>query len=232
MRALLLSNSANYGTEPLVHAIASIRLLLADVDRLVFVPYALHDHDAYTQSIATALAEVCEVVGAHKLDQSELKKAKAYFVGGGNTFRLLHRLQSDGTLELLRDQVTQGVPYMGASAGTAICGPTIRTTNDMPIVEPKSLAALGLVSFHLNCHYPDPEMGPRKFMGETRDERIAEFLEENDSKVICLREGAWIDITGTTATIGGTRGGRLFERGCAPISLSNGDILSLTGELS
>ncbi|MDE3206146.1 MAG: dipeptidase PepE [Acidobacteriota bacterium] len=223
MRALLLSNSTNAGSETLGHAREAVGATLGGADRLVFVPYALHDWDAYTDHVGRALADVCQVTGVHRMSRDEWERAPAIYVGGGNTFRLLDRLQREGLVEVIRRLVGEGVPYMGASAGSVIAGPSIRTTNDMPIVEPASLQALGFLGFHLNCHYPDPPSGPRVFMGETRDERLAEFLEENDSEVVCLREGAWLEVDGDRVALGGPTGGKLFRRG-APISaLNEGD---------
>ena len=223
MRALLLSNSTNAGSEMLEHARERIGALLAGVEQLTFVPYALHDWDAYTEKAGRALAEVCRVAGAHRLTRAELKGSQAFFVGGGNTFRLLDRLQEDGLIDLIRQRVSEGARYMGASAGSVIAGPTISTTNDMPIVEPASFDALGLVGFQLNCHYQDTPTGPRVFMGETRDERLVEFLEDNDSEVVCLREGSWLEIDGDTVVIGGAPGGKLFRRGSAPCPLLAGE---------
>jgi dipeptidase E len=112
------------------------------------------------------------------------------------------------------------MPYMGASAGTNIAAPTIRTTNDMPIVEPDGFDALGLVPFQINPHYLDPDPQSRH-MGETREERIREFLEENDRVVVGLREGAWLRIEGGEALLRGA-GARVFRRGEAPREVAAG----------
>jgi dipeptidase E len=125
------------------------------------------------------------------------------FVGGGNTFRLLDALQRTGLLVVLRARVLDGLPYMGASAGTNIAAPTIRTTNDMPIVEPATFSALGLVPFQINPHYLDADPASTH-NGETREQRIGEFLEENDVAVLGLREGTWLRVDGPRASIGGT----------------------------
>jgi dipeptidase E len=219
MRALLMSNSTNAGGRLLEHAQGPLRELLVGVSRLVFVPFALSDHDGYTEEVRQALSPLVDVVGAHTLSLAEIKTAPAYFVGGGNTFRLLKRLQDDGLADILRARAARGVPYIGASAGTCIAGPSVRTTNDMPIVEPRTLSALGLVPFHLNCHYFDTPAGPRQFMGETRDERLEQFLEENDSVVVGLREGAWLDVDAEDIRVGGRHGGKIFRRSRAPEEL-------------
>lgn len=192
MQLLLMSNSTNHGRSPLAHA----REAIADVlggRRLVFVPFALADHDAYTAVVSEALQGVTEVTGLHTADDpaAMINSAEAVYVGGGNTFRLLRTLQRLGVLDPLRSRVLDGMPYLGASAGTNLCCPTIRTTNDMPIVEPESFEALNLVPFQINPHYVDPAPGSTH-MGETREKRIAEFHEENAIPVLGIREGAWL----------------------------------------
>jgi dipeptidase E len=223
MKALLMSSSTTYEDGLLGHAIGHLERLLADTDRLIFVPYALSDWDEYTSRIRRALADICDVQGAHTLSVAQCVRAEAFFVGGGNTFRLLRALDGTGLGGVIRGAVAAGAIYLGCSAGSAVAGPTIRTTNDMPIVEPASLTALGLVGFHLNCHYLDSQPGPRTYMAETRDERLEQFLEENDTEVVCLRETAWLQIEGTRATVGGREGGRLFRRGAEPAELATGD---------
>ncbi len=225
MRALLLSNSTNPGMSTLEHARDAIRTHLDGASTLVFVPYALADLDGYTAGTKEALSEVVDVVGAHTLSSGDLEAADAFYVGGGNTFRLLKRLQETGMLELLQRRVADGIPYIGASAGSCVAGPSIRTTNDMPIVQPRGFAGLGLVPWHLNCHYLDPPNGPREFIGETRDERLAEFLEENQGPVVCLREGAWLEVFDEAVRLGGHNGGRLFQRGQDAAALDTGAVL-------
>jgi dipeptidase E len=214
-----MTNSSNPGGQPLEHAREALSRLLAEAGSLVFVPFALADHDGYTAQVRQALSGVVDVVGAHTLSLAQFAAAPAYFVGGGNTFRLLKRLQDDGTLDVIRERALSGVPYVGASAGTCIAGPSIRTTNDMPIVQTRTLSALGLVPFHFNCHYLDAPTGPRQFMGETRDERLVQFLEENDSAVVALREGAWLEVNGDRITVGGRNGGKILSRSTSPQEL-------------
>jgi dipeptidase E len=153
-----------------------------------------------------------------------LASAEAVFVGGGNTFRLLRALQSTGHLEALRARVAAGMPYMGASAGTNIAAPTIKTTNDMPIVQPASFDALGLLPFQINPHFIDADAASRH-MGETREERLREYLEENEVPVVGLREGAWLRREGATLRLEGRNGARLFRRGEAPEELAPGAAL-------
>jgi dipeptidase E len=227
MRLLLLSNSTNFGEKYLDHAMAEIRGFLDPVKRLTFVPFALADHEAYTAKARERFAregiDVTPLV-ADRGRADRLASAEAVFVGGGNTFRLLRALQSTGHLEALRARVTAGMPYLGASAGTNIAAPTIRTTNDMPIVQPPSFDALGLVPFQINPHFIDAEAASRH-MGETREERLREFLEENDAVVVGLREGAWLRAEGRGLRLEGLRGARIFRREREPEEVAPGTTL-------
>jgi dipeptidase E len=226
-RLLLLSNSTQHGQGYLDHAMAEIRALFAGVHRIVFVPFALKDRGGYTARARTRFApegiEVDELT-ADESGRRALESAPAVFVGGGNTFRLLKTLQESALLAPLQRRARAGMPYLGASAGINITCPTIRTTNDMPIVEPAGFAALSLVPFQINPHYVDADPGSRH-MGETRDDRIREFLEENDVPVVGLREGAWLRVSGTAGELGGRTGARLFRRGQAPEELVPGAAL-------
>ena len=179
---LLLSNSTAPGMRFLAHATEAIKAVMGDRGSLLFVPFASSDPDTYTGVMRQALAPAgIEVTGVHQARDltAAAADAQAVFVGGGNSFRLLRTLTTLGVLEPLRQAAQASVPYLAASAGANLAGPAIRTTNDMPIAEPGSLAALGLIPFQLNPHYLDP--GPRSpHQGETRPARIEEFLEEND----------------------------------------------------
>ena len=230
---LLLSNSTNHGQGYLDHAIGEVRGLLGTARRLVFVPFALHDRAAYAAKararFATEGIEVDELT-ANAVGRRRLGSAEAVFVGGGNTFRLLKTLQESELLEALRRRVRDGLPYLGASAGINIVCPTIKTTNDMPIVQPPSFEALGIVPFQINPHYLDPDPGSRH-MGETREDRIREFHEENDVPVVGLREGAWLRIEGAGGQVGGAASARVFRRGRAPEELVPGaSLAALLGE--
>jgi dipeptidase E len=207
-RLLLLSNSTDHGRGYLDHAMPEIRELFAGVRRIVFVPFALQDHAGYAAKARTRFAAEGIEVDALTSDDSgrrALESAEGVFVGGGNTFRLLKALQESALLAPLQRRARGGMPYLGASAGINITSPTIRTTNDMPIVEPAGFAALALVPFQINPHYLDAEAGTRH-MGETREDRIREFLEENDVPVVGLREGAWLRVSGPAGELGGRTG--------------------------
>jgi dipeptidase E len=222
-RLLLLSNSTNHGQGYLDHAMPEIRELLEGVRRLVFVPFALRDQAAYAAKAGARLGSEgieVEALSADKGGRRALESAEAVFVGGGNTFRLLKTLQDAKLLGPLQRRARAGMPYLGASAGINVACPTIRTTNDMPIVEPAGFDALALVPFQINPHYVDPDPGSRH-MGETREDRIREFLEENDLPVVGLREGGWLRIDGAAGRLGGA-GARVFRRGRAPEELAPG----------
>jgi dipeptidase E len=223
MRLLLLSNSTNFGEAYLDHAMAEVKDFFGAVRRIAFVPFALADRDAYTaKARARFEREGIEVAGVAA--PRDVFSADGVFVGGGNTFRLLKTLQESGVLDPLRDRARAGMPYMGASAGTNIAAPTIRTTNDMPIVPPPSFDAMGLVPFQINPHYIDADAASRH-MGETREERLREYLEENAAPVLGLREGAWLRREGRSLRLGGRNGARLFRRGAAPEELPPGAAL-------
>ncbi|MGZ0200252.1 dipeptidase PepE [Streptomyces sp. RM1] len=228
MKLLLLSNSTAPGHAYLEHAREAIARHLAGVRELLFVPYALADHDGYTEKVAAFMAELgIAVRGVHTGDPRRLAAdAQAVFTGGGNSFRLLRALHTTGLVEALRDRVAAGAPYMGSSAGTNMACPTLRTTNDMPIVQPPSFEALALVPFQINPHYLDP--APEStHMGETREERLTQFLEENAVPVLGLREGTWLVREDDRLELAGAAAGaRLFRRGAAPEEYGPGTDLS------
>lgn len=226
-RLMLLSNSTNHGERYLAHAAEEMLQLLAGCSRILFVPFALHDRAAYTAKFRTRLEELgknVDQLAADATGQRQIETAEAVFVGGGNTFRLLKTLREAELLAPLRARALAGMPYLGASAGINLAGPTIRTTNDMPIVEPRGFDALGLVPFQINPHYLDADPASTH-MGETRAERIAEFHEENAAVVVGLRERAWIRVEGERGWLGGERGACIFRRGGAPEERSTGDAL-------
>jgi dipeptidase E len=218
MRLLLLSNSTQYGRPMLEHAEVAVRDHLAGVSSVLFVPFALKDHDAYTTAVGARLSEWgLEVSGLHEAADpiAAVEAAEAVHVGGGNTFRLLREMRTRKLLDPLRERVLDGMPYMGASAGTNLACPTIRTTNDMPIADPKGFGALELVPFQINCHYLDaPDAATH--MGETREKRIEEYLEENNKPVLALREGTWLRRVDDQLALYGLRPARLFARGAEP----------------
>jgi len=223
-RILLISNSTLYGSGYLDHAEPEIRSFLGDAKRVLFVPYALFDRDKYAATAQQRFQKMgYELTSVHTAANpvAAVKETGAVFIGGGNTFRLLKALYEFGLIEAIRNRVSNGMPYIGSSAGSNVAAPTIKTTNDMPIVQPPSFNALGLVSFQINPHYLDPDPSS-KHMGETREERIIQFLEENDTPVVGLREGAMLRIEAGETILRGSTGARIFRRGMEPLEISPG----------
>ena len=215
---LLISNSTMHGTGYLDHAEAAIRELLGNRREILFVPFALHDRLAYTERARERCARMGYRVHAATEAAArslQLDQMDAIFVGGGNTFRLLKTLYDYGLLEPIRRFVAAGKPYIGSSAGSIVAGPSIKTTKDMPIVEPPSFRALGLTEFQISPHYLDPDPNSTH-MGETQEERILQFLEENETPVVGLREGSMLRLQGNSVVLKGPLAARVFRRGEPP----------------
>jgi dipeptidase E len=228
-RLLLLSSSRVHGGGYLDHAEMPIRDFLKGVARVLFVPYALHDRDGYATVARQrfgALGFELESIHREENPRRAVEQAQAIFIGGGNTFRLLDELYRNKLTELVRQRVEAGMPYMGASAGSNVAGPSIKTTNDMPIVQPPSFAALGLVPFQINPHYIDADPGSTH-MGETREQRLREYLEENETPVVAIREPAMICVEGDVITLEGSAGAKIFRRGQEPYEIEPGNLIEL-----
>lgn len=228
-RLLLISNSTLYGSGYLDHAAGEIVDFLGAAKRILFIPFALANHDVYAAQARARFAQMGVALDSlhEATDKREaLNHADALFIGGGNTFRLLKALYDFDLLRLIKERVARGMPYIGSSAGSNVAAPTIRTTNDMPIVEPPSFAALGLVNFQINPHYLDPDPGSRH-MGETREERLLQFLEENETTVVGLREGAILRIEDGRTMLKGSSGARIFRRGQEPQEVTPGSDLGI-----
>jgi dipeptidase E len=226
-RLLLISNSTLHGSGYLDHVERDIRGLLGASKRVLFIPFALHDRGAYAaQARARFAAMGYELDSAHEVDNPRyaVEQAEAVFIGGGNTFRLLDSLYEADLLPAIRERVRAGMPYVGTSAGAVVAAPTIKTTNDMPIVEPPSFNALGLISFQINAHYLDPDPSSTH-MGETRAVRLAQFLEENETPVVGLREGSLIRVERGTHRLLGRANARIFRRGQEPFEVETGSLL-------
>jgi dipeptidase E len=225
---LLVSNSTLHGRGYLDHVEEEIRNILGSARKVLFFPYALHDRDGYAAKARERFAAMgYEMSSAHAANQPQraVAEADAIFIGGGNTFRLLKALQDLEVLEPIRRRIREGAPYIGSSAGSNVAGPTIKTTKDMPIVQPRSFDALGLVPFQISPHYQDPDPTSRH-MGETQEERILQFLEENETPVLGMREGAWVRIENQSVTLRGSNGARIFRRGEKPVESVTGDEIS------
>src|SRR5262245_56405970 len=224
MRLLLISSSTLYGSGYFDYCASAVTTFLGpSVTRVLFVPYAVRDRDAYAAKVRDRFARLSLDVDSVHEGQGPVRaveNAQAIFIGGGNTFRLIDALWKEHVIEAIRARVRAGMPYIGSSAGSNVACPTIKTTNDMPIVQPPTFEALGLVPFQINPHYLDPAPGSTH-MGETREERIREFHEENGAAVVGLREGAWLERSGPTLHVRGAAGARLFQRGLPPVELAS-----------
>lgn len=217
-RLLLLSNSMNYGQEFLEHAVSDIEDFLgAEVKSVLFVPFAgvTRSYDEYTAAVRGRFEEMnYELVPVHRTaDPAEaVEQAEAIAIGGGNTFHLLRELYETGLIESIRARVEAGLPYIGWSAGSNVACPTIKTTNDMPIVEPPSFKALNLVPFQINPHYTDETL--TNHSGETREQRLSEFMKANaGATVVGLREGSSLRIEGERIKLLGEKTVRVFRSG-------------------
>uniref|UniRef100_T1PFQ7 dipeptidase E n=3 Tax=Musca domestica TaxID=7370 RepID=T1PFQ7_MUSDO len=221
---LLLSSSRVHGYGFLEHAKPEITNFFnkRNVQTILFVPYALKDYDKYTAVVSEALTPMgYKVEGIHTKGDpiKAIDSAQAIFVGGGNTFVLLKTLYEKNLVEVIRNRVlNQGVPYMGSSAGTNVATASINTTNDMPVAYPPSFVALNLVPFNINPHYLETDPNT-KHKGETRDQRINEYLEyEQQSRgVLGLREGTALLVEGQKATLLGDRNAKLFRPNQEPV---------------
>lgn len=192
---------------------------------ILFIPYARPggiSHDEYTQKTASVFQTInISVKGIHEFEDPEtaLKNAEGIFTGGGNTFLLVTQLYRNNAMQVLSETVKNGIPYLGTSAGSNICGLSMQTTNDMPIVYPPSFQTLGLIPFNLNPHYLDPDL-QSKHMGETRETRIKEFHAFNSIPVLGLREGSWLEVKGEKIILKGNLSARLFLQDQQPTELN------------
>jgi dipeptidase E len=230
---LLISSSfIPGGAGYLDYCAADVLNFYRTVTRILFIPYGLKDRETYTAKIASLFdgsGLLVESLHTAQDPRAAIENAEAFFVGGGNTFRLLDELYALGVLHAFRNRVRAGAPYLGVSAGTNLACPTIKTTNDMPIVFPPSLDALGLVPFQINPHFIDAEPDS-PLAHETREERIREFHDENSTPVLGLREGSWLEVAGNSVTLRGATGARLFQRNAEPIDYGPNESLgSLLG---
>ncbi len=228
---IIASTSTLYGSGYLNYLLEDLTFLFMDTDTILFIPYARPggiSHEEYTEKAAAAFSQIGkQIQGIHEFDNPKdaLKSAKGIFVGGGNTFVLVNQLYRNDLISPLQDVIRSGTPYLGTSAGSNICGLTMNTTNDMPIVYPPSFKTLAMVPFNINPHYLDPELTSRH-MGETRETRIQEFHAYNSPPVIGLREGSWLEVNGDTIFLEGEWDARIFEYNKAPYEVETGTNLS------
>ena len=230
-RLLLLSNSKNHGREYLEHATDTIRGFLGDgVKTIAFVPYAgvTVPFDAYAGIVREHFEPWgYKIESVHETDApgKTVETADAVVVGGGNTFHLLQKMYENNLLDLIRSRINDGIPYVGWSAGSNLACPTIRTTNDMPIAEPPSFDAINLIPFQINPHYLDQD--PEGHAGETREQRILEFIEANPGMFVAgLREGSMLRVEGSSLELLGDKPMRIFKRGQDTTECQPGDSLA------
>ncbi len=227
MNLLLISNSTNAGEEYLKYPIAEIAKTLEGVSEVVFIPYAAvtFSYDEYERKVQQRFNEIgVKVSSIHRAlnKRNFLRHAQAIVIGGGNTFALLKKMQEEDLLDTIFRRVKGGTPYIGWSAGSNVTCPTICTTNDMPIVQPASFRAIGLVPFQINPHYLDAN--PEGHAGETREQRILEYIEANRSRyVVGLREGCMLRINDNGIELIGSRPMRIFKKGMEIFEVQPGD---------
>lgn len=224
---IIASTSTIHGSEPLDYLLETLATFFEEASEILFIPYARPggiSHDTYTSNVNKAFKKINKQVrGIHEFKDPKdaIQNAKGIFVGGGNTFVLVTQLYKNGLLEPIKEVVLKGTPYLGTSAGSNICGLTINTTNDMPIVYPPSFKTFGFVPFNINPHYLDPDP-TSTHMGETRETRIKEFHKFNTQPVVGLREGSWLHVNGESIVLKGTISARIFEHQKTPYELVSG----------
>lgn len=228
---LIASTSTVHGSGYLEYLLDSLKVHFKNANTVLFIPYARPggiSHQDYTEIVRIAFSKINKAVkGIHEFDNPKdaIKSAEAIFTGGGNTFVLVNQLYKNNLMSELRSTIESGTPYLGTSAGSNICGLTIGTSNDMPIIYPPSFNALALIPFNINPHYLDPEPGSTH-MGETRETRIIEFHEFNSQPVIGLREGSYLEVKGSKIVLMGPLKARVFEKNRQPYELETMSDLS------
>ena len=224
---IIASTSTVYGSGPLEYLLPRLEAFFSSIKTIVFIPYARPSgitYDTYTSNVSKAFATIdIEVKGIHEFDnpKAAVQNAEAIFTGGGNTFELVNQLYKNGLISVLQKVLSKGTPYLGTSAGSNICGISMMNTNDMPIVYPPSYETLGIIPFNINAHYLDPVKGSTH-MGETRETRIKEFHVYNDTSVLGLREGSWLEVHGDSIRLEGPHTARWFQQNQTPVEFVSG----------
>ena len=229
-RIILASTSTVYGSGFLEYLLDDLVDHFKSAEQILFIPYARPNgisHDDYTQKVQSVFKKIDKKVkGLHTFPDpiEAINSAEGIFTGGGNTFVLVKALYEHALVEPLKNVLTNGTPYLGTSAGSNICGQTLGTTNDMPIVYPPSFDTLKMVSFNINPHYLDPDPSSTH-MGETRETRIHEFHQFNKIPVVGLREGSFLQVYGLDVILKGTHSARIFEQNKTPYEMTSGSNL-------
>ncbi|MBL4744804.1 MAG: dipeptidase PepE [Flavobacteriaceae bacterium] len=214
----IASTSTVHGKGYLEYALPALKEFFKGVTEVLFVPYARPggiSHEVYTNKASEAFAQIgIKIVGIHNVENPKeaVGKAAGIFIGGGNTFLLVTQLYRNNLIDVVKDVVSKGTPYLGTSAGSVVTGVSMQNTNDMPIIYPPSFATFGLLSFNVNAHYLDPDPSS-KHMGETRATRINEFHFVESIPVLGLREGSWLLVQNERITLKGGLSARLFLQG-------------------
>jgi len=217
-KMIVASTSTVFGSGYLDYILTELKVLFAHTQEIIFIPYARPSgisHDDYSSVAEKAFKAIGKNVrGLHtfKNPKEAIRQAEGIFTGGGNTFLLVSQLYKNNGMQSLREVIFNGTPYLGTSAGSNICGVTMQTTNDMPIVYPPSFKTLGVLPFNINPHYLDP-IKQSTHMGETRETRIKEYHTQNSIPVVGLREGSWLQVAGDTVTLQGEHSARIFKQG-------------------
>lgn len=217
-KLIVASTSTVHGSGYLAYILPTLTNFFKEASTILFIPYARASgktYDEYTEIARKAFATIDKkVVGIHEFDNPKeaVQQAEAIFTGGGNTFELVNQLYKNDILSDLTTAVENGIPYLGTSAGSNICGVTMMNTNDMPIVYPPSFKTLGFIPFNINAHYLDPNPDSTH-MGETRETRIKEYHVFNETPVLGLREGSWLEVNGDSIILRGIYTARLFKQG-------------------
>lgn len=229
-KLIIASTSTIHGSGYLEYLLPALEILYETASTIIFIPYARPggiSHEQYTEIAAKAFHKIGKtIIGLHTFKNpiEAIENAEGIFTGGGNTFVLVHQLYKTEVLPILRKKIFEGTPYLGTSAGSNICGLTMQTTNDMPIVYPPSFKTLGVIPFNINPHYLDPITGSTH-MGETREMRIKEFHAYNQIPVVGLREGSWLEVQDKTITLKGAPTARVFEKDKNPYEIEEGSVL-------
>jgi len=231
-KLIIASTSTLYKGTYLGYLQQELEVLFRDVEEVLFIPYARPggiSHENYTKMAAKAFNNIGKNLrGIHTFEnpRQAIKQAQGIFTGGGNTFLLVQQLHDNKLLSPITNAIINGAPYLGTSAGSNICGITMQNTNDMPIVYPSSFTTLGVIPFNINAHYIDPNPKTRH-MGESRATRIKEYHTQNNTPVVGLPEGSWLEVIGDRITLKGNHSARIFEKGKDSYLLETASILRL-----
>ncbi len=229
MKLLLLSNSTMAGKPFLGWPKEFLKSFIGEAPKkLLFIPFA--SVNVYWEGYAKKVSQYFEEFGYETISiykqkylAESIRETDIIMVGGGNTFHLVYYLHKNGLIPLIRQAVLDGKPYIGWSAGANVACPTLCTTNDMPIIQPDSFETLNLVPFQINPHYLDEN--PAGYGGETRADRINEFLEINHEKIVIgLREGTGLWVENDKLKLIGDKTARFFHYGKEPEELDKNKV--------